>query len=81
MKRRDVMNNKMCALKLDISKAYDRVEWCFLEKVMQKMGFCSEWIDRIMACISSVSFTFKINGVVQGSLTPSVVFVKVIPYY
>ena len=30
-------------LKLDMAKAYNQVEWCFLEKVPQKMGFLDEW--------------------------------------
>lgn len=38
---------------------------------MQKMGFYEGWIYKIMASISSVPFTFKINGVLQGDLSLS----------
>lgn len=31
------------AVKLDMSKAYDQVEWCFLAKMMKQMGFCEQW--------------------------------------
>src|SRR6185312_1656758 len=48
-----------CAYKLDFSKAYDRVEWCFLRSVLLKLGFQSSWVDRVMTCVSSVRYTVR----------------------
>ena len=59
------------AVKLDMSKAYDRVELCFLKKVMERMGFNDKWISLIMNCITTLTYFVLINGVAQGCITPT----------
>ncbi|KAL6205195.1 hypothetical protein ACLB2K_022457 [Fragaria x ananassa] len=62
---------RFCALKLDMSKAYDRVEWCFLRVVLLQLGFCDQWVGWIMNCVETVSYSFVINGEVRGMIKPS----------
>lgn len=53
--------NKGCVVKLDMSKAYDRVERRLLENVMIKMGFSSVWVNKIMDCVCTVRYRVKCN--------------------
>ena len=50
------------AVKLDISKAYNRVEWNYLQQIMQKLGFHKQWISIVMWCVTSVKYAVRING-------------------
>ncbi|KAL0403557.1 UNVERIFIED_CONTAM: putative mitochondrial protein [Sesamum radiatum] len=58
------------ALKLDISKVYDKIEWAFLERVLIRLGFPPRVVSLIMLCISTVSYSFMLNGGQFGSLIP-----------
>lgn len=59
------------ALKLDMSKAYDHVEWEFLEKVMKHLDFAKSLVKLIMSCLKSVSYSMLLNGQLVGNIKPS----------
>ena len=59
------------ALKFDMSKAYDRVEWKFLEEIMKKIGFHPKWITMLVECINTVSYSILINGEPDGIIQPT----------
>ena len=61
----------LCAYKLDLSKAYDRVDWDFLEGALIKWGFAPEWIYLVMACVKLVKYSVKFNGKLLDSFIPT----------
>jgi hypothetical protein len=60
-----------CAYKLDLSKAYDSFDWGFLKQMMYKLGFSHQWVTWIMACVTSVRYSVKLNGTLLESFAPS----------
>jgi hypothetical protein len=60
-----------CAYKLDLSKAYDRVDWTFLEQALLRVGFLATWVRWIMQCVTTVRFAVKFNGKVLDWFSPS----------
>jgi hypothetical protein len=45
-----------------MTKAYDRVKWDYLEAIMTKLGFASQWIQVVLSMVRSVSFSVLFNG-------------------
>jgi hypothetical protein len=58
------------ALKLDISKAYDRMSWEYVKVVLLRMGFCDKWVHWMAMCIESVDYTVLVNGEKVGPVIP-----------
>ena len=71
LKRKTTGKLGYMALKLDMSKAYDRVEWEFLEKIMHHLGLDEKLIQIIMSCMKMVSYSVLLNGQPMGSIKPS----------
>ncbi|KAL8097405.1 hypothetical protein AgCh_030509 [Apium graveolens] len=71
MQRKKAREEGEIALKLDISKAYDRVDWEFLRGKMRGMGFSQKWIAWMMMCVTTISYEFCFNGSSIGLIQPT----------
>eukprot|EP00494_Astrolonche_serrata_P020755 UN20984 len=60
-----------CAIKIDMMKACDRVEWEICRQMMQCLGFSEDWLSLVMKCVSSVSFQVEVNGELLPYFRPS----------
>lgn len=59
------------AMKLDIAKAYDRVEWSFLCAMLHQLGFDDIFCQWVMECVQTVSYSVVVNGEAKGYITLS----------
>lgn len=55
-----------CAIKVDLRKAFDSINWDFLFKVLEAMNFPSQFVHWIKGCISGSRFSLMINGGLIG---------------
>ncbi|RVW63731.1 LINE-1 retrotransposable element ORF2 protein [Vitis vinifera] len=52
--------------KIDFEKAYDHVDWDFLDHVLERKGFSLRWRSWMRGCLSSVTFAILVNGNAKG---------------
>ena len=71
MKKNRSKRNVSYALKLDMKKAYDRLEWDYLEAIMKKLGLSPSFVDTVMRGVRSVTFSVLFNGGRTGEFKPS----------
>jgi hypothetical protein len=71
MKRKNKGRKIELALKINISKAYDKVDWGFLRGMLVGMGFAEKWIQwMMMMCVSYVNYSVLMNFDKVGPITP-----------
>ena len=57
-------------LKMDMKKAYDRMEWSFIDRALMAWGFAEPFRDLIGSCVNSVTFSLLLNGNITKTFTP-----------
>lgn len=57
-----IMGKEGIVIQIDLSKAYDKVSWEYMEAILNSFGFDNWWISSIMYLVTSPSFSILVNG-------------------
>jgi len=55
-----------CLLKVDFKKAFNSVQWGFIENLLCRLGFPAKFVTLVMQCVSIDSFSVAVNGAIHG---------------
>jgi hypothetical protein len=69
--RRQKSKRPFFALKVDMMKAYDRIEWEYLHGCLSELGFDADWVNSVMRCVTSARYAVKVNGDLTSPVVPS----------
>lgn len=75
-KQRTASRQVLAALKHDMNKAFDRVNWFFILKVLVGYGFPKHWIHMIHQCIYTITYSILIMARLLNTINPIAVCAK-----
>lgn len=55
-----------CIIKIDFRKAFDIIQWSFLRNVLMLLGFLTCFVDLVMQCVETTSYSISVNGDLFG---------------
>ena len=66
-----ISRNPRMLIKLDIAKAYDKLNWEFMENMLGAYGFSPDWVEWVMGLVSLPFFNILLNGSPTSTFQPS----------
>ena len=55
-----------CIIKMNMKKAYDSIDRCFIEELLHSLNFPLSFVELVMECLRTPSFSLMINGSLVG---------------
>lgn len=61
----------LVGIKIGMNKVYDKMKWGLILQVLTRLGFSTQFCNKVHQCLSTVSYSILLNGFIFGHFTPS----------